>query len=304
MNRSPLRPLLTIAVVLCLGIALGRPADAVTFTFTQEGGFNSGSGQPFDSLEFFSGATLADTFRVVGWGNNAPRSTDPAINPFVNPDRSALALQTNSPLPNPPVIEPFATAGAMPTTIQDDGNFVELSRLFHQNNVISGPSLTQITIETLLTIRAPDNSIVYVDPAPHPIAIEFVETPNDGSCAAGLNPLGSDCDDRFLFNVADLFPVSFTFDPGDGLHVYDVFFGLFIPGNTLPCSESSGQHACVEFDPQTGVGTTFTREGSLNQLDVVFAIVQRPDAVPQPAVALLIGVGLLAMAAHRRGRPR
>jgi hypothetical protein len=169
MKHASIRRLFAIAVVLCLGAALGRPAGAVTFTFTQEGGFNSGSGQPFDSLEFFSATTLADTFRVVGWGNGAPGSTNPPINPFVNDERSALALQTNTPVPNPPGIEPFLTAGAMPTTIQDDGNPVELSRLFHQNNVIAGASLTQITIETQLTIRAPDNSIVYADAVPHPI---------------------------------------------------------------------------------------------------------------------------------------
>ena len=302
MKRASTRYLLAIGVALCLGATLGSPAAAVTFTFSQEGGFASGSGQPFDSLEFFGATTPTDTFRVVGWGNNAPRSTDPAINPFVNAERSALALQTNSPLANPPAIEPFATAGAMPTTIQDDGNPVELSRLFHLNNVILGASLSQITIETFLTIRAPDNSIVYVDPAPHPITIGFVETPNDGSCPPALNPLGSDCDDRFTFNVADLFPVSFTFNPGDGVHTYDVFFGLFIPGNTLPCSESAGQHACVDFDPQTGIGTTFTREGSLNQLDVVFAIAPRPDALPAPPVLLLLGVGLLTMAVRRRVR--
>ena len=299
MKSKVSRYLATMGMAVALTAALAFPAAAITFTFEQIGGFTDGSESPGNRIEFFNvvtGAPTGDQYSIIGWGGTSTHTTTANAgggntgSPWTNVNRSALAVETNA-TPNATNTSPFTNS--MPLSVDSGAGPVVISRLFHKNEEITGLSLTAVTIDTRLRIFAPDTSQVLEDFGSE--AIGFVETPNNGNCVAANNPLGSNCDDRFTFDVSDFAPVQFSFNG----HLYEVVFGLVVPSGNTDCSTANGQGSCVDFNN----GVAYTAESSTNRLDVTMAIndiTPPPPGVPAPPALLILGLGLVSAAARAR----
>lgn len=168
--------------------------------------------------------------------------------------------------------------------------------LTHNNNPITGTSLLNaiLTNTVVLTPTSP------AGPSPvlplFPFNINFVETPNDGTCAVAGSP--TKCNDIFVL-TSGLLNSSFAYDAfdGDGLNTY--FVNIFpVTGGVLgvleptACSAANQQAGCIGFSTPEGQSTTlaFGFTISTNRLQVV----------PEPGILALFGLGLMGLFAQRR----
>ena len=281
---------LCAAAALALVIGHAAPVSAASFNFSQSTGFVLGSattetgfavvGQApttVSGVEFFNPAVNPDpalhpgdnapppnTFTTIGWGCNlggnfcaAPGNTQTAVDPSTNAARSSLSLQ--------------GKAGV----IHDDGVFVTISHLEHHNQAITGRTLQDVVISSILRIGTTPVTSDADD-----ILITFKETPNQLPCASN-NTGSAPCEDFFTFDFSSFAPLIIT----DNGEQYLVTFQLANFVNTF-------------FDPNTG--TVFTGENTTSQVDVQMAITK----IPEPATMLVLGSGLIGagFAAGRRRR--
>lgn len=229
-----------------LAASFSVPAVAApTFTFTEYGGFTGGQ---------VAVATYANPVAMGPLGPSPQTYSDMSwVNGFS--PTSSLNLAT--------VTGPAALVENVWTTI---------STLTHNNVIIPtasnwGPQ----DIDARFIITDNDGaSSVRLD-SEDAITIMFNETPNVAVCA-GLNPVGSNCDDFFAFTSIGLQSLFFTANDGSK---WVVEFQLANLVNAF-------------FD---GVNTVYTAESQTSHLDVQARI----NRVPEPGTLLLTGLALAGL---------
>lgn len=154
--------------------------------------------------------------------------------------------------------------------------------LTHQNNPITGTSLTlaQLTATLQLTPTTPPGPLQNLPSLAYDI--KFVETPNQTPCAAP-SPAGNPCNDIFV-QVTGLLNQTFVYD--GNTYFVNVFPTAGNVLSVLPnsaCAAAGVANGCIGF-------TTVERQSTL--LPFGFTISTLPLSVPEPGIMALLGLGL------------
>jgi hypothetical protein len=154
----------------------------------------------------------------------------------------------------------------------------------HTNNGNLGSNsktLAATTIAATLTLSSVGGNI---GPVSTDYKINFVETPNYGTCSESL---GAACPDLFILTGN----FTFGFNGGDG-YFYTVLFSSSPALKELSdasCDAAKVDHGCMGY---------VTAEGA--KTDVQFGLQITATAIPEPASIALLGAGLLGLAGIRR----
>ncbi len=154
-------------------------------------------------------------------------------------------------------------------------------------------------VDTLANLRiyadAARTDLAYADPTTTN-SIRFNETLNqDVDDCAGLNPLGTECDDIFTASSDAFAPVSFNRDG----YRYDLSFFL-LPGTSTDNGVPAGTSLVVENDD--GTITVYTPEFNPGTSSIHIAMSYTATLIPEPSVLGLFGAGVLALGFAGRRR--
>ena len=258
--------MMVAAAVAVAGLLVGpMTASALDLQFTQVGGATIGSASQTalgqGGVEFFGPtgyiAPGGATYEQIGWGCGSATSSNAG---------GYCSAATNTAVPTSPVTGLPPTIGqpvdfpqnfrsaidvdVFSGNVTVGGDWVNLSSTQHYNRTIgqNAASLTQITIDTLLTLDTIPSSTSDTDEGSSTLG--FNETINVApACPGGGGP--NPCDDIFTFQATTLDPVFLTV----GGVLYKIEFQLIFPltttdertggvfaNNAGPCTNSLAEH--------------------------------------------------------------
>ena len=275
------RGLLVLAVALVVTGGLVASADAITFNYSNQGGFTFGTetstdftltvfGPGASGLRFFGPQPdnnpplpVGPQYSTIGWGGATAENHDPSSETLVNPigqaSTSALKIET--------------LAG----TISDNGVPQNVALLTHQNANIFPRFLNTVVIDTILRLTDGATPVNIGSGETNSVAIRLFETNNTTACDPDIqiDPGGGGipCSDYFVFPLVGLFtPLTFN-------HLgvnYTLKFGLTPLGGTIFETVDCANPAAGPVDPNTFGGALCgrirTAEASTNQILITMSL--------------------------------
>lgn len=186
--------------------------------------------------------------------------------------------------PSSLVVDSIVTS---PPVLTTNGPEVAGASVTHNNNPVSGTTLTSATLSTQLVLTA-GNDPTISRTLMSDFEIKFVETPNDGDC--GFASV-SDCDDIFILLNPDILIEEFII----GEFIYTITLGAvgLGPLSDEACAAAGQPNGCVGFT---------TQERQANNLQTFFSVSAEEIRIPEPASLALLGFGLLGMGVAVRRR--
>jgi hypothetical protein len=258
------------------------------------------------SLQFKAGSTVANpdagglapagTSLGFAWeGGNAPAQSSIGIQSFDNDSAPTVDVDGATPL--------RYTAGFAGTDVDgqwNEGDWWVIDTITQTNEALDslGGAINDPlwTVDTLADLRifadAGRTTLAYQDPTTTN-QISFNETLNQTTCA-GLNPLGTNCDDVFTASTGAFAPVSFNYMG----YKYDLSFQL-LPG--ISTNDGTPVGPSVVVDNGTTI-SVFTPENDPGTSSIHIAMSYTATLIPEPSVLGLFGAGVLALGFAGRRR--
>jgi hypothetical protein len=286
---------------LALSLGLATQASAITFNYAQLSGFVDGTEQPQpngagDGIKFFGTNVVtvsaaingvpagSSTYRSMAWGEGSDAGVFP-----IGEEPSFLVLPGGGPNANKSGLLVLGQAGTIAP-----GETKVLTDLFHRNQAISPPDLTQFDIYSLLTIKDSGDVTTLLENRNN-VRATFNETDNNppgglGGCDAAIQFSTTPCDDFFHFPLVGFAAVQFIGDDGN---LYELTFSTF-------CVNTAETRCDIPDPSDPSQGLIRTAEGNINHLQVLIHLEQLTDRVPAPASLLLLGLGILGAGILRR----
>ena len=287
-QRTWCRTLLALVTGVAVMGALAGSASAITFNYSQQGGFTFGTETSTDftltvfgpggsGIRFFGEQPdnspplpAGPQYSTLGWGGSTAASSVTLVDPIGQAATSALRVE------------------ALSGQINDDGVPVPIALLTHQNSSIQPRFLKSVTIDTLLQFLDGATPVNIGAGAIGSVPVTLFETNNATACDPDIQidvPPGSGgvpCSDYFVFPLTGFFtPLTFS-------HLgvsYTVNFNLTPLGGTIfelvDCNDPGGSPV----DPNTFAGSLCgrirTAEGSTNQILITMSLTS--EAPPSTA---------------------
>lgn len=273
MKSRRLGIVIAVAGTIALLSAYAVPAGA--FTIVQRAGWVLGSevgdSDPFGGIAFSNEVSdlglpsaPADTYQLIFWGCQTGNTSNCA--PSGATSDVTLPIMSNFPANRSGLLIESLTQTINP------GDTVDITHLVHFNTSIDARSFSLTSVRVDAILRITDSAPPFADANATTVFFDEIDNVANVADCSPPSPSGVPCDDLFTF-ISDFGDIKFWHNGQE----YILSFGL-----------RAGDGVFID-----EFGRVFTRENSTNELWVTASL-----RVPAPATLMLLGLGLLGVAAQ------